>query len=46
VDTLGEFLAVVVTPADEQDREQVEELAAQVQEVTGDTVELADVDQG
>jgi transposase len=46
VDTLGEFLALVVTPADEGDRAQVEELAAQVQEATGDTVELAYVDQG
>jgi transposase len=45
VDTLGEFLALVVTPADEGDRAQVEALAAQVQEVTGDTVELAYVDQ-
>ena len=46
VDTLGEFLALVVTPADEQDRAQVAELAARVQEVTGDTVEVAFVDQG
>ena len=46
VDTLGEFLALVVTPADGQDRAQVEELAAAVQDATGDTVELAYVDQG
>jgi transposase len=46
VDTLGEFLALVVTPADEQDRAQVEELAAAVQDATGDTIELAYVDQG
>ncbi len=46
VDTLGEFLALVVTPADEGDREQVEELAARVQETTGGTVELTWVDQG
>ncbi len=46
VDTLGEFLALVVTPANEQDREQVEELAAAVQDATGDTIELAYVDQG
>ncbi len=44
VDTLGELLALVVTPANEQDRAQVEELAAAVQEVTGETVELAYVD--
>lgn len=46
VDTLGEFLALVVTPADEQDRAQVEELAAKVQAATGNTIELAYVDQG
>jgi transposase len=46
VDTLGEFLALVVTPANAQDRAQVEELAAAVQEVTGNTIELAYVDQG
>ena len=46
VDTLGEFLALVVTPANAQDRAQVEELAAAVQEATGATLELAYVDQG
>lgn len=46
VDTLGHLLALVVTPANEQERAQVAELAAQVQVVTGDTVELAYVDQG
>ncbi len=46
VDTLGEFLALVVTPADAQDRAEVAELAARVQEATGDTVEVAFVDQG
>ncbi len=46
VDTLGQFLALVVTPADAQDRELVRELAAAVQEVTGDSVEVAFVDQG
>ena len=46
VDTLGEFLTLLVTPADEQDRAQIEELAAAVQEATGDSVELAYVDQG
>lgn len=46
VDTLGEFLAPVVTPANEQDREQVEGLAARVQEATGDSVEIGYVDQG
>ena len=46
VDTLGHLLALHVTPANEQDRAQVEQLAAAMQEVTGDTVELAFVDQG
>ena len=46
VDTLGHFLALHVTPANEQDRVQVAELAQAVQEVTGQHVELAFVDQG
>ena len=46
VDTLGHPLALHVTPADDQDRAQVERLARQVQTVTGGTVELAYVDQG
>lgn len=46
VDTLGNLLAVGVTPANENDRSQVEELAKRVQEVTGDKVEIAFVDQG
>jgi transposase len=45
VDTLGLLLAVKVTAANEQDRTQVAELAAQVQEVTDESVELAYVDQ-
>ena len=46
VDTLGHLLALKVTAANEQERDQVGELAAQVQEVTGQSVELAYVDQG
>ena len=46
VDTLGNLLALAVTPANEQERAQVGELAAQVQEATGQSVELAWVDQG
>jgi transposase len=46
VDTLGNLLALHVTPANEQDRAQVGQLAEAVQEVTGETVELAFVDQG
>jgi transposase len=37
VDTLGQLLAIIVTPADEQDRAQVDELARQIQEATGNT---------
>ncbi len=46
VDTLGHLLALKVTAADEQDRAQVGALAAEVQVLTGETVELAYVDQG
>jgi transposase len=45
VDTLGNLLALLVTPANEQDRPQVAALAKHVQEVTGDSVEVAFVDQ-
>jgi transposase len=46
VDTLGHLMALTVTPADQGDRSQVDALAQQIQQVTGDTVELAYVDQG
>jgi transposase len=46
VDTLGYLLALHVTSADQQDRDQVAELAQQVQDTTGDSVEVAFVDQG
>jgi len=46
VDTLGHLLALVVTPADAQAGEQVAELAAAVQEATGQSVSSAYVDQG
>ena len=46
VDTLGHLLALIVTPANEQERAQVGALAEQIQEVTGQSVELAFVDQG
>ena len=46
VDTLGHRLALLVTPANEQERAQIEELASAVQQVTGEHVELAYVDQG
>lgn len=46
VDTLGLLLAVHITPANEQERAQVGELARQVQDATGQTVKLAFADQG
>ena len=46
VDTLGHLLALHVSPANEQDRDQVAALAQAIQEVTGATVEVAFVDQG
>ncbi|WEY37672.1 IS5 family transposase [Paraburkholderia sp. SUR17] len=46
VDTLGQLLAVHVTPANEQERAQVRELARQVQRATGQTVKVAFADQG
>lgn len=46
VDTLGELLALQVTPANASERKQVGALAEAVQEVTGQSVELGFVDQG
>jgi transposase len=46
VDTLGHLLALHVTAADQQDRAQVAQMAQQVQAVTGESVEVAFVDQG
>lgn len=46
VDTLGHLLALYVTPANEQERAQVGELAQQVQEATGEAIKVAFVDQG
>lgn len=46
VDTLGNLLAVRVTPANEQERAQVADLAKDVQEATGYNVEVAFADQG
>ena len=43
---MGHVLALCVTAANEQDRAQVKELAAKVQTVTGEQVEVAFVDQG
>jgi transposase len=46
VDTLGHLLALTVTPASADERTQVAALTEQVQQVTGEHVELAFVDQG
>jgi transposase len=46
VDTLGYLLALHVTPADADDRAQVGRLAKAVQAATGESVEIAFVDQG
>lgn len=46
IDTLGHLLALIVTPANAQDRAQVAALAEAVQAVTGETVEVGFVDQG
>lgn len=46
VDTLGHLLALHVTPANVDDRAEVSRLAAAVQDVTGESVTLAYVDQG
>lgn len=46
VDTLGHLLTLHVTPATADDRAEVGRLAAAMQEATGESIELAYVDQG
>lgn len=46
VDTLGHLLDIHMTLANEQDRSQVAEMACQIQEITGDHVQVMFVDQG
>jgi len=46
VDTLGLLLTLRVTPANAQERDQVDLLTDDVQEITGHSVEVAFVDQG
>lgn len=46
VDTMGNLLALTVTPADEQERSQVKALCEAVQSATGETVKLVWADQG
>src|ERR687895_81045 len=46
VDTLGHLLALRVSPANEDDREEVKKLSEEIREATAENVELAYVDQG
>lgn len=46
VDTLGEYLALVVSPADEQDRAHAGNLVAAVHQATGGRVQVVLADQG
>jgi transposase len=46
LNTLGHLLALQVTPADVGDRAAVKRLAVDIQDATGDSVNLAYVDQG
>src|SRR5215203_971791 len=46
VDTLGHLLALRVSPANEDDREEVRKLAEEIQQATQENVEIAYVDQG
>lgn len=46
VDTMGNAITLLVTPANEQDRDQVYDLCREVQEVTGGKVDVALADEG
>jgi transposase len=46
VGTLGYLLALRVSPANENDRKEVKKLSEEIQQATGENVELAYVDQG
>jgi len=46
VDTLGHLLALRVSSANEDDRKEVKKLCEEIQQATGESVELAYVDQG
>lgn len=45
-DTLGYLLTLLITPANEQERAQVAQLAEQIQQVTGESVQVTFVDHG
>lgn len=46
VDTMGNVIALLVSSANEQDREQVYELCREVQQITGDNIDVAIADEG
>lgn len=46
VDTMGNVMTLLVTPGNEQDREQVYDLCREVQQVTGDHIDVVIADQG
>ncbi len=46
MDTLGYLLALRVSPANENDRQEVRKLSEEIQQATTENVELAYVDQG
>ena len=46
VDTMGNVLTLLVTPGHEQDREQVYDLCREVQQVTGEKIDVVLADQG
>src|ERR687895_782735 len=46
VDTVGHLLALRVSPASEDDRQEVSELCEEIERATGENVELAYLDQG
>lgn len=46
VDTMGNVMTLLVTPGNEQDRAQVYDLCREVQQVTGDHIDVVIADQG
>lgn len=46
VDTMGNVIALLVSSANEQDREQVYDLCREVQQITGDNIDVVIADEG
>lgn len=46
VDTMGNVIALLVSSANEQDREQVYEVCREVQQITGDNIDVVIADEG